>query len=345
MHFKSLDDDQLHDETITAARKERQATLELLEYLAQVDARRLYNTRGFSSLWEYVHLALGYSEAQASERVAAMRFMERVPEVREKIATNALTLTSTAKLAAFVRREKCPPEKTLALVAAVSEKPIREVERILAAEQTVAHPKPDVLRPSGPETTRVSFDADPEFLALYEELRNLQGHQAEKMCERLKFALRTVLAKRTPKSEIRPPAKSEPNRISETAPSLRAPEVERSTSVSKKIRPTRYIPIAVRAATRARSGGQCEFVDSKSGRFDLEFDHIHPYSRGGPATAENIQLLCSSHNHAKAIYDFGIEKVPIRDTLFLWPPKTPRTYFPVPTDSEPDRRRLRRSRS
>lgn len=32
----------------------------------------------------------------------------------------------------------------------------------------------------------------------------------------------------------------------------------------------------------------------------LQYDHIHPYSRGGPTVAANLQRLCGPHNRAKA---------------------------------------------
>ena len=78
----SVSDDVLHFNTLSAASNEKSATLVLLEHLAEVDQRRLYATLAYSSLWDYVHKALGYSEAQSSERVNAMRVMVQVPEVR-----------------------------------------------------------------------------------------------------------------------------------------------------------------------------------------------------------------------------------------------------------------------
>ncbi|HET8931585.1 MAG TPA: HNH endonuclease, partial [Acidimicrobiales bacterium] len=32
----------------------------------------------------------------------------------------------------------------------------------------------------------------------------------------------------------------------------------------------------------------------------LEYDHIHPYTRGGPTVLDNLQRLCGPHNRAKA---------------------------------------------
>jgi HNH endonuclease len=39
----------------------------------------------------------------------------------------------------------------------------------------------------------------------------------------------------------------------------------------------------------------------------LEFHHVEPYARGGPATVENIQLRCRAHNAYEASMFFGAE--------------------------------------
>jgi 5-methylcytosine-specific restriction endonuclease McrA len=304
MNFKSLSDELLHEKTVLAASEEKQATLRLLEFLAEADERRLYSARGFSSLWEYVHIALGYSESQASERVSAMRLMRKVPEVREMLSENKLTLTSTAKLASFVRRENCSAEKTNELLEKIAEKPVREVERVLSAEQTVPTPKPDVFKPQGLENTRVSFDADPEFLALYEELKNSQGRPDWEMNERLKDAMKTVLKKK--KRDLAPESQAE-----RSPPVLRAQKV---TPQQNEGSARRYFSAFVKTSVRKRSGNRCEYIDKATqrrctSRFGLEFDHLVPYAKGGGSTFENCRHLCANHNRFEAVREFGQEKM------------------------------------
>lgn len=59
---------------------------------------------------------------------------------------------------------------------------------------------------------------------------------------------------------------------------------------------TRTISREVKSEVFQRDGGMCQHCGSG---FDLEYDHIMPYSLGGSNAAKNIQLLCSTCNRSK----------------------------------------------
>lgn len=59
----------------------------------------------------------------------------------------------------------------------------------------------------------------------------------------------------------------------------------------------RRIPKSTRNYVLSRDGYQCQYCGSTK---DLHIDHIYPFSRGGPSTKENLQVLCASCNLEKS---------------------------------------------
>jgi hypothetical protein len=66
----------------------------------------------------------------------------------------------------------------------------------------------------------------------------------------------------------------------------------------------RYIPAHIARAVWERDNGQCVGCGRRE---DLHLDHIQPYSFGGPATVDNLRLLCARSNLAKGAGDPGTQ--------------------------------------
>jgi hypothetical protein len=73
--------------------------------------------------------------------------------------------------------------------------------------------------------------------------------------------------------------------------------------------PSRHIPSAVKRAVSKRDADQCAFVSPGGRRCTqrafLEFHHVQPFAKRGPATVENISLRCRRHNQYEAELVFG----------------------------------------
>jgi 5-methylcytosine-specific restriction endonuclease McrA len=109
----------------------------------------------------------------------------------------------------------------------------------------------------------------------------------------LREAVRCGIEKHGKRKGAVPPAR---NRTRTSEP--RATGAERS----------RAIPADVRRQVWERDGGRCAYEGEDGrrcgSRWQLEVDHVHPVSRGGRSTADNLRLACRKHNilHAEEVY-------------------------------------------
>ncbi|MNT68914.1 HNH endonuclease [compost metagenome] len=80
-------------------------------------------------------------------------------------------------------------------------------------------------------------------------------------------------------------------------------QTEKSKTQSFTDGTSRYVPRSVKRFVLKRAGNQCEHIHPNgercSSRYQLQFDHITAYSKGGKSTMDNMQLLCRVHNAFK----------------------------------------------
>ncbi|MGZ6408549.1 MAG: HNH endonuclease [Bdellovibrionota bacterium] len=261
---------------------ERASITEVLQYLAEVESRKLHLARGYSSLWEFATKFLGYSEGEAYARIQAMRLIREVSNVEKNLREGTISLTVAADMkSAFTKenkqrakREEAPlaDEEKWRVFEEVKGKSKREAEEIF--QNHFSGPRNDALE-------KLVILATPEMLTMLEELKCLTAHQnfegdlSRLFAHMLEVTLKEAKKKRT----------EEPSR-----PSL------------KPSRPqSRHIPRRIAREVWRRSNCECSYIDPvtlhKCGsRHALEIDHIQEWSRGGRHDPQNLRLLCSAHN-------------------------------------------------
>ena len=130
-----LSDDELLRRVRLLATREREATVELVAHLAELDKRKLYLAHGYSSLFSYCTEVLRLAEHAAYNRIEAARASRRFPAVLDRLARGSLNLSTLRLLA---------PHLTLENHASVLDdaagKSKREVELLVAR----LAPHPDV---------------------------------------------------------------------------------------------------------------------------------------------------------------------------------------------------------
>ncbi len=332
--FAQLSNEDLLDLVKRLAADERRATARLIASLIEVDARRLYLGEGCSSLFTYCTQVLHLSEHAAYGRIEAARAARRFPRVLELLAEGAITLTAVGLLARHLT-----DANHVELLNAARHKTKREVEQLVVR----IHPRPDVApsvrrlptpKPLAILSARAvdaqaSIGTSPDSPKGEEHGEPPPVPQPSKAVavvaplapERYKVQFtvgrETFEKLRRAQDLLRHPVPNgDPAAIFDRALTLLLAELDRTrlaaTERPRASRPTasgsRHIPAAVKRTVWARDGGRCAFV-GRHGRCTetamLEFHHVVPYARGGPAVAENIELRCAAHNAHEAELCFG----------------------------------------
>ena len=306
--------------------RERVATADLIAILAEIDARRLYLGEGCSSLFSYCTHVLHLSEHAAYGRIEAARAARRHPVILDMLATGSVNLTSVCLLAPHLTEGN-----HLNVLDAARHKSKREVE-LLVASLRPQPPVPSIVRklpdrassPTRAATTasprlpddapvvcpavRAEPPARPAVVApLTSERYKVQFTVTRETHDKLRRA-QDLLRHSIPNGD--------PAAIFDRALTLLLREVEkaklaatiRRRASAQSREGSRHVPAAVKRDVWERDGGQCAFVGT-TGRCQergfLEYHHVVPFAAGGPATTENIQLRCRSHNEYEAELFFG----------------------------------------
>ena len=240
--------------------RERKIFASVIRLLEQVEETKTYARYGFSSVYKLCTRELLYSEGAAYRRVSAMHLIRRNKSWIEKIETGELSLTNAAKLETALR------------VAELRSLPVDGhalVESVFGLSSKAADRKIEEagLKPEGKLPAEIE-----EKIA---QLKVLLGDPRASREELLLFALNEAIASHQPP-------------LGDIAKEVRSPE-------------KRHVPEKLSEANHARSQHTCQFVSPITGvkcdePFYLENDHIVPFALGGKTEAENLRVLCRTHN-------------------------------------------------
>lgn len=348
--MKHLTNTELESRTAFLIKEERRICADLLLHFREIEMRRIYAERGFSSMFEYLVKGHGYSEGAAHRRIMASRSIETCPEIEDRIREGKISLTTAAVFHTFVKSEKIenPPE-VLKEIEGLSK---RETEKVFASIAPTYNQNPrEKVMAINADDVEIRFVADKPLQEKFENLRNTFSHINPKLDYQKLFHLmadkllgksnlkQSEAAPKTPpeklengeirceqksilRSELRSMSKltlcsALPTELDSTSHSVKPAEPPKTShsalppALNSNLHPTtRHIPAHIRRNVFRRDMFQCTYKDLKTGRkcdskFQLELDHIVPYSMGGKHTEENLQLRCACHNRLSAITIFG----------------------------------------
>lgn len=345
----------------TLVQKEKAITLRVIEYLTEIQMRKAYLPK-YTSMFTFLTGELGYCPATAQLRIHAMKALAVVPEVKEKILNNEVSLNSLAKVQSFINqlnkqmqaqwqihsREQVGVAVQVQEQALINEqaKESAEVEvkakvkaemELTVAEQrellNIAVVTPVQKLDEALQTKRQELDtkraqqgdgplppplvlkkkynlvADAELVDCINELKSLLSHQVpfgdlvDLLKQALPLAIRELKIKRglckrsdftkEKTSVVKSNAVMKSNEVKQTS--------EVTTSSVKLPKRSRHIPNEIKRKVWHRDQGRCQHKDHVSGKkcgstYQIQADHLQPWSYGGAHSLENIQLRCAIHN-------------------------------------------------
>jgi 5-methylcytosine-specific restriction endonuclease McrA len=313
----------------------------ILQLLLEIEARKEYAARGFDGLYSFCIKTFGWSESQTSTRTQAMYALRAVPEVKEKIDSGAMSLTTVAQVQRLIRQEqtdagiKRTPEEKRQFFESFENKTSTQVKEAIAAR------KGERIR------LKLALELDEEAEGLWTQVRNLSAHQTQgSALNCLKILMKTYINQKTKAPKVRrtsssltkvssisatkttlapssttsapsptTPGTTAPVRKTQSAPQSAQLSSTHSSSPKKPAaaptrnpisQPARFIPAETCRQIYARDQDQCRNCSS---RHALQIDHIQPIAKGGTNEPDNLQLLCRNCNLQKAIRDFGYAKL------------------------------------
>ena len=181
MNLKLISDNELIFDLKNLVSEERELLTTILRYLKEVENRKIYLQKGFSSMFAYVTEELGYSEGAAQRRILAMRLLKDLPEVESKIESGEISLSVASQVQSYLRKkEKKAPikkEEKIALVNSLAGTSSRECERkLIKLSPDTALPR-EITRPITDEITLIQFLANKDLMKMIQRAKELTSHQ------------------------------------------------------------------------------------------------------------------------------------------------------------------------
>ncbi len=320
--IKFLDNSALIEEVRLAAKTEQDLTLQVIELIAEINRRKIFLKLGFSSLFDFVTKDLGYEPSSAMRRIQAARAIAEIPELREKIADRSLSLSVVSQGQAFLNKKASDSGKRISiaekteLFKKLENKSTREAEKELfklAPELCLKSKEQEKVLSEN--LTELRFVIDNETKEKMNELKLWMSHQNPDMTQAQFFKVMVeklhgqLAKKKSNQNKSTDPSQVEHNAsITCAEPLFENPKEkpnpitsQRHTRNKPSTKRSRYIPALVKKLVWQRDRGCCQFVDPSTqkkceSRYQIQFDHVHPFRHLGNNSEENLRLLCGKHN-------------------------------------------------
>jgi 5-methylcytosine-specific restriction endonuclease McrA len=323
---KKLTNKELLVEVQSLVGQEKRILVQVLKYLREIESRKLFLERGYSSLFAFCVEYLGYEESQAYRRITAARLVREIPEIEVKVEGGCLSLTALTQAQSFFRRQALngatmDTEQKKEVLGLLENKSTRECEKeLIKLCPELIIDKTERVRLLSEDLSEVRLVLKTETLEKLKKLRNIFSNRNQNMG--LSDVIDILAADGLMKFDLSKKSftKKRPFHRPLSAPKVKKENTNRGVEVAdinkskqKSARP-RSVPASLRKKVWARDMGKCTFMDALTGKkcesqFRIHIDHIKPWAMGGESTMKNLRLLCAQHNNLQALHLFGKKKM------------------------------------
>ena len=300
MSFHHLSHNDLIANFSDLVQKERQITAQVLACIAEIDRRKLYLEKGYSSLFDFLVRDYGYSPGAAMRRVDGARLLRELPDVKDKIERGSLTLSQANQIQRAAREMKkaeraLSTEEKQELILQIEHANKKETEKILAERLNLPMMpiQKETLHRDASVTLTMTFSA--EQIEMLEQVRYMVSHavNSQNWSELCVYLAKKELVRRTKTRSTN--SRSTNSKSTNTA-------TPSNSNVAATVKKRSALPARVRK-TLLNTDARCQYKNHKgeqcySSRF-LQIDHIQSVSCGGSNDIENLQILCGTHNRYK----------------------------------------------
>ncbi len=325
-HLRYLRDEQLESELKQLMGRERHLLHLILKHIQEVDRRKLYAARAFSSLYEYLTKFMGYSSSAAQRRIQAARLLNHVPELSLEIQQGSVNLSQIGILTQAVKckesqtGEKLPSSVKKEILFQIRQKSSSETQVLVAQklDLPIIQPERKILQKDQSCLLTITLSKQQQSkLQRCRELLAAKLQQNKKDFSTVNF-LEELMdfylnKKDRPFSKMKTVANQttyETENIAAKGFSGLDVEDKKSTFKTKNTiqkSPERQLSLKKQVFQKWDC---CQFQDPLTKRtcgekFQLEIEHLQPRWAGGTDSVDNRTLLCRTHNQWKYLQQSG----------------------------------------
>lgn len=290
-------------------RTERRITYQVLRFIHEIDARKIYLEEGYESVYIFLCEKYKYSERSALRRINAAKLLKIGPQICEKIQDGRINLSQLDRVQQCLKQEAksgrfVSTTKTAEIINLVESKNMFETEKVLSKELNFKPQSFEKARPQSDNSVRLEIIFTE---AQFATLKKAQSYSSHVIHDNSYAELIVHLAKKIIASvEGKTKTFVKPTQGAGASPNLAASERRTAQRKTASGKTRQYVQRNLKRRLLQDSKNCCSYVHSETGRkcgsqFQLQIDHIVPLAKGGANCESNLRLLCGVHNRQEAI--------------------------------------------